>query len=161
MIFLLHQVRCGEKRNHENKNKQKMDSSFNQTYSINDSSKLLAQVKLAINPKFPHWVLFSNGTYIIIEDSAITDEASYCTEIMKEYGPVHAGSPAGDFSVTHLNKTDGWVVSGHYYGMYTYVNPEELEARNIKNPTDIEIGVFGRHKRELDGKDCKIIHVNK
>jgi hypothetical protein len=80
---------------------------------------------------------------------------------MKEYGPVYAGSPAGDFSVTHLTKTDGWVVSGHYYGMYTYVNPEELGTKNIKKLTDVDIGVFGRHKRELDGKDCKIIHINR
>jgi len=126
-----------------------------------DSNKLLEHVKLAINPQFTHWVLFANGTYIIIEDSTVKDESTYCTEIMKEYGPVYVGSPAGDFSVTHLNKTEGWVVGGHYYGMYTYVNPEELKGQNIENPSDADIGLFGRNKREIDGKDCKIIHVNK
>jgi hypothetical protein len=36
-------------------------------------TKLIEHVRLAINPKFHHWVLFSNGTYIIIEDATIQD----------------------------------------------------------------------------------------
>ena len=128
---------------------------------MDDSSKLISHIKLAINPQFSHWVLFANGTYIIVEDTSVTDDAIYCTKIMREYGPVYAGSPAGDFFVTHLTKTEGWVVGGHYNGMYTYVNPEELKGTNKKNPTDTDIGLFGRNKREIDGKDCKIIYINK
>jgi len=79
-------------------------------------------------------VLFSNGTYIIIEDLTIKDEAAFAQTIMKEYGPVHVGSPAGDLVATHLNKTEVWVVSGHYSAMYTYVDPEELKQAGIKNP---------------------------
>ena len=102
--------------------------------SLFSQATLIEHVRLAINPKFPHWVLFSNGTYIIIEDLTIKEEAAFAQTIMKEYGPVHVGSPAGDFGATHLNKTEVWVVSGHYSAMYTYVDPEELKHAGIKNP---------------------------
>jgi hypothetical protein len=120
---------------------------------------LLEHVNLAINPKFQDWVLFENGTYIIFDNAdTIADLKEESIKLMKEYGPVYAGSPAGDFSVTHLNKTEGWVVSGHCYGMYTYVNPVELETNN---PDDVKIGLFGRTKREKDGKKLQIIHINR
>jgi hypothetical protein len=32
-------------------------------------SELLAHVRKAINPKYENWVLFSNGTYIILADT--------------------------------------------------------------------------------------------
>jgi len=120
---------------------------------------LLEHVTLAINPNFQNWVLFENGTYIIFDNvdtlSSIEQEA---VKLMKEYGPVHSSNPAGDFGVTHLIETDGWVVSGHCYGMYTYVHPTEL---NSTKPDDLKIGLFGRSKREKDGKNPQIIYVNR
>jgi hypothetical protein len=135
-----------------------------QDYAMNDSlypKTLIEHVKLAINPRFTHWVLFSNGTYIIIEDKTIADDSAFAKKIMREYGPVHAGTPAGDFSVTHLSRTDGWVVSGNYYGMYTYVSPSELKKAGVQNPSDVDVGLFGRRKRENDGKECRVIFVSK
>ena len=121
--------------------------------------KILENVKLAINPNFQDWVLFKNGTYVIFDNAeSISDIREEAIKQMKEFGPVHGGGPAGDFSVTHLNKTEGWVVSGHGYGMYTYVNPNELDS---KTPTDIEIGLYGRSKRNEDGEKPIILHVNR
>ena len=120
---------------------------------------LLEHVRLAINPIFQDWVLFENGTYIIFDNiDTISNIENEAIRQMKEFGPVNTGGTAGDFSVTHLNQTDGWVVSGHGYGMYTYVNPTEIES---KSPTDVEIGIHGRSKRNQDGQNPKIIHVNK
>ena len=120
---------------------------------------LLDHVRLAINSKFQDWVLFENGTYIIFDNvDTISNVEKEAIKLMKEFGPVHSGGPAGDFSVTHLNQTEGWVVSGHGYGMYTYVNPTELES---KSPSDVNIGLYGRSKRNQDGQNPKIIHVNK
>lgn len=120
---------------------------------------LVNHVKLAINPKYQDWVLFKNGTYIVFDRadtiSNLEDEA---LKLMKEYGPVYPASPAGDFSVTHLNQTEGWVVSGHGYGMYTYVHPDELSSAN---PNDAEIGLYGRNKRDLDGQYPVVIHINR
>jgi hypothetical protein len=135
-----------------------------QYIAMNDSldpKTLIEHVRLAINPRYTRWALFSNGTYIIIENEMIADEGAFAKKVMKEYGPVHAGSPAGDFSVMRLTKTEGWVVSGHYSGMYTYVNPSELKQAGIQNPSDVEVGLFGRRKRENDGKECRIIFVSK
>lgn len=129
-----------------------------QLKTMNDK-ELIENVKLAINPKFQHWVLFKNGTYIIFDDvkniNNINDEA---IKMMKEFGPVFIGGPAGDFNTIHLSKTEGWIVSGHGYGMYTYVSPSEISN---KTPNDLEIGLFGRSKRDLDGKNPEIIYTNK
>lgn len=124
-----------------------------------DSKSILDNVRLAINPKFQDWVLFENGTYIIFDNvDTVSNMEEEATKLMKEFGPVYAGGPAGDFSVSHLNQTEGWVVSGHAYGMYTYVNPKALES---ESPTDAEIGLHGRSKRNQDGLNPRIIHVNK
>ncbi|MCX8532232.1 hypothetical protein [Chryseobacterium luquanense] len=122
-------------------------------------SELIENVKLAINPKFQDWVLFKNGTYIIFDDiTKVKNANDEAIAIMKEFGPVFAGGPAGDFNTIHLTKTEGWIVAGHGYGMYTFVSPAELEN---KSPDDLEVGLFGRSKRDLDGKKPEIIYVNK
>ena len=121
--------------------------------------ELIENVKLSISPKFQDWVIFKNGTYIIFDDITqvknINDEA---IAMMKEFGPVFAGGPAGDFNTIRLLKTEGWIVAGHGYGMYTYVSPTEIEN---KSPNDLEVGLFGRSKRDLDGKNPEIIYINK
>lgn len=128
------------------------------TNSKMNKEDLIKNVKLAINPKFEDWVLFKNGTYIIFDNAdtikSINNEA---VKQMKEFGPVFAGGPAGDFNTIHLTKTEGWIVSGHGYGMYTYVNPSELEN---KTSGDLEVGLFGRSKRDLDGKNPEIVYTN-
>lgn len=120
---------------------------------------LLDHVRLAINPQFQDWVLFENGTYIIFDNAdTVADIKAAAIQQMKEFGPVHVGGPAGDFGLISLNKTAGWLVSGHGYGMYTYVHPNELST---KNPTDVEIGLLGRSKRDMDGNEPIILHVNR
>ena len=119
---------------------------------------MIEHVKLAINPKFQDWVLFENGTYIIFDDiSTVEDVKEEAVKLMKEFGPVYAGGPAGDFNIIHLNLTEGWLVSGHGYGMYTYVHPSELDS---EDPNDLEIGLYGRSKRDSDGQNPEIIHIN-
>ena len=142
---------CGNK----NKNKEpeiKLEKNKVETKSLLDN------VKLAVNPKFKDWVLFENGTYIIFDDiNQIDNIENEAIRLMKEFGPVHAGGPAGDFNVISLNQTEGWVISGHGYGMYTYVNPSELET---KSPADLTIGIYGRSKRNSDGENPVIIYIN-
>lgn len=119
---------------------------------------LLENVKLSISPKFKDWVLFKNGTYIIFDDiNQIDNIEEEAIKLMKEFGPVYAGGSAGDFNVISLKKTEGWIVSGHGYGMYTYVNPSELETNS---PNDITIGIYGRSKRNSDGENPIIIYIN-
>ncbi len=154
LIFIIFLLSCGQSGN-------KKINSVNDLSITKNTTKmmLLENVKLAINPKFRDWILFENGTYIIFDNvDTISNIEEEAIRLMKEYGPINVGTPAGDFSVTHLNKTEGWVVSGHCHGMYTYVNPAEIKS---KTPSDVEIGIFGRSKREQDGKIPVIVHINK
>ena len=124
---------------------------------LNDSV-LLEYVQLAIKAEFQNWVLFSNGTYVIVEEGDTTpDTRAYALAQMRGFGPVYVGSPAGDFSVINLHTTEGWIVSGHGSGMYTYVHPSELGNHA---PTDVEIGMYGRSKRAADAEELSIIHIN-
>lgn len=119
----------------------------------------LEHVKLAINPRFQDWVLFKNDTYIIFDDiTTVKNVREEAIKLMNEFGPVFAGGPAGDFDVIHLNSTKGWLVSGHGYGMYTYVHPSELDN---ETPNDLEIGLLGRSKRNSDGENPEIVHINR
>ncbi|WP_431242301.1 hypothetical protein ACQ9BO_20820 [Flavobacterium sp. P21] len=121
-------------------------------------TELLNHVKLSINPRFQDWVLFKNGTYIIFEYAdRFPDIKSEAIRLIKKFGPVYPGGKSEDFDVTDLNKTKGWIVSGHGYGIYTYVSPQEIKS---KIPNIVDIGLLGRSKRDLDGRNPVIIHVN-
>jgi len=149
---------CVDKKPHSQKSKNGQDILADN--NMLSEQQLIDNVKKAINPEFNDWVLFSNGTYIILEDTTIKDKKEKAIEIMKENGPVYVGSPSGDMSITKLTNTKGWVVGGDYYGMYTYVDPTELEAKGINNPKDIDVGLLGRDKRDKDGKFPKVIFVH-
>lgn len=124
----------------------------------NDETNLIKHVRLSINEKFQDWVLFKNGTYIIFDHAeTILDIESEALKLIKEFGPVYIGSSV-DFDVTDLKKTEGWIVSGHGYGIYTYVSPDEIKP---KTSNIIKIGLFGRNKRDLDGRNPIIIHINR
>ncbi len=100
------------------------------------------------------WVLFANDTCVIVMKPD-GDLAAQATAIMAEYGPVHVGTPAGDFGVIHLDEAPGWAVYGHHPDMLTYVSPDETG----EDPNDLVIGMLGRGKRDLDGKTPTVIHV--
>ncbi|WET01859.1 hypothetical protein [Flavobacterium sp. YJ01] len=122
-------------------------------------TELLHHVRLSINSKFQDWVLFKNGTYIIFENADETRNLeSTALKLMEEFGPVYLGERSEDFDVTDLKNTEGWIVSGHGYGMYTYVSPLEMKYKTLDI---VEIGILGRRKRDLDGRNATIIHVNR
>ncbi len=76
--------------------------------------------------------------------------------LMKEWGPVHAGSSAGDFTVIHLDDHPGWVVTSHHNDILTYVDPSEGDFDPDK---DLAIGLYGRGKRNVDAEELTIVHV--
>lgn len=146
---------CNSSNSNPNQISTKNESKLNTNNKMNKED-LIKNVKLAINPKFQDWVLFKNGTYIIFDNADTIKSVNHeAIKQMREFGPVFAGGPAGDFNTIHLTKTEGWIVSGHGYGMYTYVSPSELE-----NTDDLQVGMFGRSKRDLDGKNPEVIYIN-
>jgi hypothetical protein len=101
------------------------------------------------------WVLFHNGTAVILVNPT-DDLRAQAIDLMKEWGPVHAGCPAGDFSTSKLTDYPGWVVTCHHNDILTYVDPSEVAKGNS---TDIAIGMYGRSKRDLDAKELNVIHI--
>jgi methyltransferase (TIGR00027 family) len=99
------------------------------------------------------WVLFRNGTYVVFTE-ATKDMGARASDLLREWGPVNPGSPAGDFAVVSLNDAPGWVVTGHHPDILTYVAPDEAPD----SPTDLAIGLLGRAKRSLDAEELVVVH---
>ena len=100
------------------------------------------------------WVLFANGTCVILMNPQ-PDLAAQAVGIMKEWGPVHAASRAGDFSVIHLSEHLGWVVTSHHPDVLTLVSPDEVGD----HPSDVGVGMLGRSKRNEDAEELRVLHV--
>jgi hypothetical protein len=100
------------------------------------------------------WVLFSHGTIVVLTEPG-EDLAAQATELLREFGPVHVGSPAGDFGTSGLADDPGWVVYGQHSDVLTYVAPDEVDAE----PDTLEIGLVGRGKRDQDGHELTVVHV--
>ncbi|MDP3941386.1 MAG: hypothetical protein Q8Q49_03700 [bacterium] len=109
--------------------------------------------KVVTNPSM-RWVLFKNGT-CVMPLSPQKDVREQAIKILKEHGPVVAGTPSGDFEVTKIPEINGWVVTGDYPGIMTYISAEEAGKKN----DDFEIGMIGRTKREADAKGLEVVHV--
>ncbi|MEE1739147.1 hypothetical protein [Streptomyces sp. BE147] len=108
--------------------------------------------RILVDPR-KSWVLFEQGTCVVL--TAPSGElAEQATEILKQFGQVRAGSPAGDFGVIDLADTEGWVVTGHHNDVLTYVGPDEPQDRS-----EIAVGLLGRSKRHRDGTELHVVHV--
>ena len=99
------------------------------------------------------WVLFANGTCVILMEPA-EDLAAQAVDLLRQYGPVQVGTPSADFTVITLTDAPGWVVTGHHNDVLTYVGPDE-----VSEPHDIAVGITGRGKRDLDGRELVVLHV--
>lgn len=101
------------------------------------------------------WVPFPHGTCVILTEPQ-DDLAAQAVGIMREWGPVHTGSPAGDFSVIRLSGHPGWVVTSHHPDLLTYVGPDEPDEAT---PDDVAVGLLGRSKRDRDAEELRVLHV--
>ncbi|PPK65677.1 hypothetical protein V5P93_005145 [Actinokineospora auranticolor] len=99
------------------------------------------------------WVLFEHGTCVILVDSE-GDLAGQAVDILREYGPVRPGTPSGDFNTITLTAAPGWAVTGHHPDVLTYVAPDE-----VTTPDDLTAGLTGRGKRDRDGRELTVVHV--
>jgi len=97
--------------------------------------------------------LFAHGTCVVLVDPA-EDLAGQAVGILCEYGPVYPASPAGDFAMIDLTAAPGWVVTGHHPDVLTYVAPDE-----VSQVSDLVVGLTGRAKRDRDGRELTVVHV--
>src|SRR3954447_24457744 len=101
------------------------------------------------------WVLFAHGTCVILDVSE-GDLSQQATELMKEWGPVEAGTSSGDFNIFEADHYPGWLVTCHHPGIVTYVGADEFTE---SSPPDIMIGLLGRSKRDQDADELEISHI--
>lgn len=101
------------------------------------------------------WVLFKNGTCVIFMEPEV-DPGAQAIKLLEEWGPVHPGSPAGDFSTIKLADAPGWVVTCHHNDILTYVGPNEVWK---VNQIDVAVGLVGRSKRDKDARELQVIHI--
>lgn len=116
-----------------------------------NSEDLTEIYKKIIDPKLKNWVVFENGTCVIIYHAS-KDLKAKATEVLQKYGQVHPGTNSADFTVTKVDS--GWIVSGNQPGILNYVSEYEGEGKE-----DYEIGLVGRDKKELDGKELNSIYI--
>jgi hypothetical protein len=128
------------------------------------SAKAESNAGAAINPidlwhyllgKTSSWVLYKNGTCVKVKEIE-GDLAAQANTMMRQYGTVYPGSPAGDFSVITPKNFAGWVVGCHHPNILTYVAANEMEGKQI---SDVKVGLLGRSKRHRDAEEMRIIHI--
>lgn len=119
---------------------------------------LVALLERTIDPTQFGWVLFEHGTFVIREHHITTARLEEdAIVLMRAFGPVEQGTPSADLTVGDREGTEGWFVTGHGPGMYTYVGPTELgEGKQ----SEMMIGLIGRGKRAQDGRACRVLHVS-
>ncbi|HEY1015521.1 MAG TPA: hypothetical protein VGE07_22625 [Herpetosiphonaceae bacterium] len=120
-----------------------------------DDAALTAAVKAVINGPEKSWVLFGHGTCVILMEPE-ADLAAQAVALLREWGPVAAGTPAGDFNVIDLAADPGWAVTSHHPDILTYVPPDEFESGQ---PAEVVIGLLGRSRRAQDAEELRVIHV--
>lgn len=114
---------------------------------------LIEIYKKVIEPKLKHWVIFENGTCVIIYNLK-GDLKTEAIEVLKKYGSVTAGTSSADFTVLKVDQ--GWIVAGDQPGILNYVSEEE--GRGLE---DYEIGLIGRNKRKQDIDNLNVLHIEK
>ncbi len=115
---------------------------------------LIATWRGALGDLGKSWVLFEHGTCVILMEPA-DDLAAQAMELLRDWGPVHAGASFGDFGVIEL-PAGGWAVTGHHPDILTHVGPAEVGPDET---SDLSVGLLGRSKRDQDAEDLRVIHV--
>lgn len=119
-----------------------------------EGAELVEAWRATINGPGKSWVLFENGTCVILTEPE-ADLAAQATVLLREYGPVHAGSSFGDFSTITLEDGRGWVVTCHHDDILTFMGPDEVSS----DAEDLVIGLLGRSKRGQDAEQLRVLHV--
>ena len=101
------------------------------------------------------WVVFEHGTCVLIGDPT-QDVRKAAIDLLAQWGPVVAGTPAGDFNVFLLKDGTGWAVTSHHPSIATCVDSSEVSSDEHDVMT---VGIFGRAKRDRDASELTIVHV--
>lgn len=101
------------------------------------------------------WVLFENGTCVILPDQFSSAPASRAIELIAQYGLFTPGTPSADFDIIVPDNVEGWIITSQHPDIITYVAPGE--SPDERSPA---VGVYGRDKRVQDAIEQRVIHVH-
>ncbi|MFI6409006.1 hypothetical protein [Streptomyces sp. NPDC050548] len=118
-----------------------------------DSESLIAVWRRILVGSEKPWVLFEHGTCVLLEEPD-GDHAEQATGILREFGPVQVATSAGDFRVLELKNGEGWLVTSHHRDVVTFVATDEPD-----DPSHLAVGIHGRSKRDQDGTELRVVHV--
>lgn len=106
------------------------------------------------------YAVFEHGTVVIFSEPIgdANDVAARAAELLGAWGPVHVGTPAGDFSTITLKDHPGWAVTCHHGDVLTWVGPHEA-APDPEDDGLLGVGLLGRSKRDQDAAERKVVHV--
>ncbi|MFG2955148.1 hypothetical protein ACGF5O_15615 [Streptomyces sp. NPDC048291] len=99
------------------------------------------------------WVVFEHGTCVVVEHP-VGDLAEQAVGILREFGPMHVATTAGDFRVLELQQGDGWLVTSHHPDVVTFVPRDDPEE-----PSHLAVGILGRSRRDRDGTELRVVHA--
>ena len=106
---------------------------------------LIQTVKSIVQGKFPQWVLFRNGTYILFEPTQL-----YNISELKHVASAQLNE--------HGDYLGGWVVPFPLNsGIYTFIHSSEFE--DIE-PSELAISVLGRNKCLSDYEQEEILYIH-
>jgi hypothetical protein len=119
-----------------------------------EGTQLIEVWQNTVNDPDKSWVLFDNGTCVILLQPQ-DDLIAQASALLREFGPVHAGSSFGDFSTITLDNGSGWVVTSHHPDILTFVGTHEVSPESA----DWVVGLLGRSKRGQDAEELQVLHV--
>ncbi len=122
---------------------------------------LIKVIKKITSNRFPQWVLFSQGTYVLFDEPLNFDSPTLenmALLLLQEQGRrlerVHTYCGAGIISIEELQ---GWIVSCPFNsGFYTFVHSSEFED---PEPSEIALSVQSRNKCLRDCELGEVMHV--
>jgi hypothetical protein len=102
------------------------------------------------------FIVFERGTVVVVVGAEPdVDLAARAVALLSEWGPVHVGTPAGDFNVITLPDGLGWAVTCHHPDIITLVALGEAPGGAL----DLLVGLLGRSKRAEDAERLSVVHV--
>ena len=110
------------------------------------------------------WVIFQFGTCVILRNPQ-DDLEQQAIDMMGQWAIPVAGTPSNKYSLSFLTSQGipGCIIGFHHPDIMTYVAPAEAPgcSRNYDDyeGVRINVGSFGKKKRQWDCETLKIIHV--
>ena len=150
VIFVIIMIFIGRKVDKNMEIKERANNVYNQ-------EQMIENVQLAVYSEMRNWVLFKNGTYVVVEEE-ITEERIKMIGLAQMKAVREAQDDiASEFLVTKLPKVDGWSVNRNADGMFTYLHTSDFEE---EKPREMKIAELGRIRRAKDAEDLEVICIS-